>query len=134
MRTLLLAGLIALSLAAGSASAASRLSDTQMDQISAGAFVPTCGGASNCSSVSATSSSMVATVTNTSGQLETLATAINEIICGGTCSPSSTPPMGAPATPSTNTTTTVGNGSIGTPPPAGSAAGTVVSINGLTNP
>lgn len=130
MRTLLFACL-ALALGAGSVSAADCLSDTQLDQISAGALVPTgCGGASSCSSVSATSTSSVSTVIDpTSGQLKTVANVINQIICGSGCNPSSTPPPGAPAAPPTNTSNTVGNGTSA----PGSAAGTVVSINGLNN-
>jgi hypothetical protein len=124
MRTLLFACL-ALALGAGSVSAADRLSDTQLDQISAGALVPTgCGTTANCSSVSATSTSSVSTVVGTSGQFETLATVINQIICGSGCSPSSTP---------TNTSNTVGNGTSN-PAVPGSAVGIVVSANGLSYP
>jgi hypothetical protein len=136
MKTSLPACLLALLLGAGGASAATGLSDAQMDQISAGALdlVPTgCGGASNCSSVSATSTSSVSTVTDpTSGQLQTVANVINKIICGSGCNLSSTRPPGAPSVPPTNTTNTVGNGTSN-PTVPGAAAGTVVSINGLNN-
>lgn len=68
MKTLFPVCLVALALGTASVSAAERLSDTQMDQISAGALdlVPTCGG-SMCGSVSITSSSASYTVTNPDG-------------------------------------------------------------------
>jgi hypothetical protein len=61
--------LVALALGAASVSAAERLSDAQMDDISAGALglVPNCGGASMCGNVSLTSSSSSYTVTNPDG-------------------------------------------------------------------
>lgn len=123
MKTSLSAYLLVLLLGAGGASAATGLSDAQMDQVSAGAL-PTCGGAPNCSSVSATSTSSVSTVIDpTTGQLTTVANAINEIICGSGCNPSSPP---------TNTTNTVNNGTSN-PAFPGSATGVVVSFNGLNN-
>jgi len=66
VKTLLPACLVALSLGTASVSAAERLSDTQMDQISAGEanLVPSCGGASMCGSVTITSSSSTVTTTN----------------------------------------------------------------------
>jgi hypothetical protein len=69
MKTLIPVCLVALALGTASVSAAERLSDTQMDQISAGALdlVPTCGGASMCGSRSITSSSASYTVTNPDG-------------------------------------------------------------------
>lgn len=77
MRTLIPACLVALALGTASVSAAERLTDTQIDQISAGALdlVPTCGGASTmCGSVSLTSSSSSYTVTNPDGSTKNVTT------------------------------------------------------------
>ena len=68
MKTLLPACLLALSLDAVAAPAGTRLTDTQMDQISAGQTgLPSCAGVSMCGSVSITSSSSSYTVTNPDG-------------------------------------------------------------------
>ena len=71
MKALLLACLATLSLSAENASAATRLSDRQMDQISAGA-VPMCGGSSTCSGMS--SVSMSTTTTDNQGKTITTTT------------------------------------------------------------
>ena len=74
MKTLLPVCLVALSLDAGSAWAAGRLSDPQMDQISAGVLgldIPSCAGVSACGSVLTTSTSSVVTKTNAAGVVTT---------------------------------------------------------------
>ncbi len=73
MRTLLLVCLAALSFSAGGASASTRLSDAQMDRISAGAL-PSCVGASMCSGTSITQSSTTVTQTNSNGVVMTTTT------------------------------------------------------------
>src|SRR5271167_2408974 len=88
MKTLLAACLVALALGAGTGSAAERLSDTQMDQISAGApgLLPTsCDGAPACGIVTVTSTSSVTTVANSMGMLQTMAKGVPIVTCGTGC-------------------------------------------------
>jgi len=119
MKSLLAVCLVALALGAGRVSAADRLSDTQMDRISAGTsglgLVPSC--TAGC--VAATSSSSVATEINPlTLKLTTIANVINNVICGAGCTLSSSP---------TNESSTVANGAN-----PGSASG-IVAVGGSAN-
>ena len=66
MKKFVLAGFVALPLAAGGTSAAERLSDAQMDQVTAG-DLPSCGGASMCAGTLMMATSTTVTTTNSSG-------------------------------------------------------------------
>ncbi len=104
MRTLLFACLVMLALGAGSVSASDRLSDTQMDQISAGALpsVPSCSAGGACASITSTSTSSVVTYVDATGTLTTASTTTTQVDCVSGCV------IVAPIPPPTTSSTPIG--------------------------
>ena len=105
MKSALLTCLIVLALGVGSAMAATGLSDTQLDQITAGDVggVPTCNG-TGCSSITVTVTSTVTTVTQPNGQQQTQSSNTTGGGCTNVCNTTGSAPPPVNQTPNNGTT------------------------------